>query len=262
MSASTYKIQYLGSDKVNILFLQLINGRNINLKFVPNQIHDVTSITTPDILNQCAAFITLKEGGTYDDIYTQGTTDISEPVLGAGQVIDTRNLIAGAGMTGGGTLAADRTFNVIANADATMVVNANDIQVGQVLPANQAVVDANGIGSTMVLRKALTASGATGAADDVTIFSSNAPFKFRVLDAVMYTSTAAAGSSTAALRTASAGGGTLLSGAMATDANGISRPAGTTPTATSTVASAGSLFLRRSDRAQVGEVLITIVRET
>lgn len=42
----------------------------------------------------------------------------------------TRNLIAGAGLTGGGDLSADRTFNVVANADGSIVVNANDIQVG------------------------------------------------------------------------------------------------------------------------------------
>src|SRR6476659_484041 len=42
----------------------------------------------------------------------------------------TRQVIAGAGMTGGGALSADVTLNVIANADASIVVNANDIQVG------------------------------------------------------------------------------------------------------------------------------------
>ena len=41
-----------------------------------------------------------------------------------------RDLIAGAGLTGGGTLSADRTFNVVAHADGSIVVNANDIQVG------------------------------------------------------------------------------------------------------------------------------------
>lgn len=44
--------------------------------------------------------------------------------------LSTRNLIAGAGLTGGGDLSADRTFNVIANGDGSIVVNANDIQVG------------------------------------------------------------------------------------------------------------------------------------
>lgn len=37
---------------------------------------------------------------------------------------------AGAGLTGGGSLAANRTFNVGANADGSIAVNADDIQVG------------------------------------------------------------------------------------------------------------------------------------
>lgn len=51
-------------------------------------------------------------------------------VPGVSGVPSTRNMIAGTGMTGGGTLAADRTFNVVANADGSIVANANDIQVG------------------------------------------------------------------------------------------------------------------------------------
>lgn len=42
----------------------------------------------------------------------------------------TRTMTAGAGLTGGGSLAADRTFDVVANADGSIVVNANDVQVG------------------------------------------------------------------------------------------------------------------------------------
>ena len=42
----------------------------------------------------------------------------------------TRNLTAGAGLTGGGDLSADRTFAVGANADGSITVNADDIQVG------------------------------------------------------------------------------------------------------------------------------------
>lgn len=48
----------------------------------------------------------------------------------AGEVPATRTLTAGAGMTGGGDLTANRTMDVAANADASIVVNANDIQVG------------------------------------------------------------------------------------------------------------------------------------
>ncbi len=42
-----------------------------------------------------------------------------------------RTLTAGAGLTGGGTLSADRTFNVAA-ADSTITVNADSIQVGTI----------------------------------------------------------------------------------------------------------------------------------
>lgn len=41
-----------------------------------------------------------------------------------------RVMTAGAGMTGTGDLSADRTFDVVANADGSITVNANDIQVG------------------------------------------------------------------------------------------------------------------------------------
>jgi hypothetical protein len=50
--------------------------------------------------------------------------------LPSSAVPTTRNLIAGAGLTGGGDLSADRTFNAVANADGSIVVNADDIQVG------------------------------------------------------------------------------------------------------------------------------------
>lgn len=54
--------------------------------------------------------------------YPVGTT-------GVGPVPSTRQVIAGAGLTGGGTLAADRTFDVVAG-DASLVVSANSMVVG------------------------------------------------------------------------------------------------------------------------------------
>lgn len=42
----------------------------------------------------------------------------------------TRTVTAGAGLTGGGDLSANRTFDVAANADGSIVANANDLQVG------------------------------------------------------------------------------------------------------------------------------------
>lgn len=50
--------------------------------------------------------------------------------VATGAVPTSRQIIAGAGLTGGGDLSADRTLDVVANADGSVVVNANDIQVG------------------------------------------------------------------------------------------------------------------------------------
>lgn len=49
---------------------------------------------------------------------------------GGGDVPSSRTITAGAGMTGGGDLSTNRTLDVVANADGSIVVNANDIQVG------------------------------------------------------------------------------------------------------------------------------------
>ena len=42
----------------------------------------------------------------------------------------TTTLTAGAGLTGGGDLSTNRTFDVVANADGSITVNPDDIQVG------------------------------------------------------------------------------------------------------------------------------------
>lgn len=54
--------------------------------------------------------------------------------LVAGSVPTTREIVAGAGLTGGGTLAADRTINVVAG-DASIVVAADSITVGVISDA-------------------------------------------------------------------------------------------------------------------------------
>lgn len=56
----------------------------------------------------------------------QGNTLVASSV----SVPNTRQVIAGTGLTGGGDLTSDRTFNVIANADGSIVANADDVQVG------------------------------------------------------------------------------------------------------------------------------------
>jgi len=96
-------------------------------------------------------------GETVENSSTYGWMSILNAAIraggggGGGGVPDTRLMSAGAGLTGGGTLAADRTFNVVANADASIVVNSNDIQVGVISDAQHGTrgggtthADANG----------------------------------------------------------------------------------------------------------------------
>lgn len=49
---------------------------------------------------------------------------------GSSIIPPTRTITAGAGLTGGGDLSANRTIDAAANVDGSIVVNANDIQVG------------------------------------------------------------------------------------------------------------------------------------
>lgn len=111
-------------------------------------------------------------------------------------------------------------------------------------------------GVPFIIRTSCPASGAAGTADDVEVFNAAAPFGFRILDVTLYTSTAVA-AATCTLRSASGGGGSALSSALAVATTGVAR---NNNTATATVASAGSVFLRRTDRSHVGELVITAVR--
>jgi hypothetical protein len=86
----------------------------------------------------------------------------------AGYVPTTRQVIAGAGLTGGGTLAADRTLNVVA-ADGTITVNADSIQVGEIANANVAAAAAiahtklANLAGASVLGRAANSTGAMAA---------------------------------------------------------------------------------------------------
>lgn len=77
-------------------------------------------------------------------------------------VPSTRQVIAGAGLTGGGTLAANRTFNVGANPDGSIVVNADDIQVGILATDTQ---HGNRGGGALHAVATTTAAGFMSAAD-------------------------------------------------------------------------------------------------
>lgn len=69
-------------------------------------------------------------GGSSVLVKTSTVGVLSRAIAGTDYAAGTITLTAGAGLTGGGDLSANRTFDVVANADASIVVNANDIQVG------------------------------------------------------------------------------------------------------------------------------------
>lgn len=72
-----------------------------------------------------------------DSITVSALGLITAITAGAAKALQATQIIAGAGLTGGGTLAADRTLNVVAG-DGTIVVNADSIQAGVMQTANYA----------------------------------------------------------------------------------------------------------------------------
>lgn len=135
-------------------------------------------------------------------------------------------------------------------------IGSDQIDDGGVAPDDLAVADASGVAPLLVIRKAFTA-GITGSADDVSIFSANAPFGFRIVDAWINVATTKS-AATVTVRDATAGGGTALSDALSVASSGVVR--NTSLTATQTVAKDGSLVLRRSDRACAGELFLLVAK--
>ncbi len=95
---------------------------------------------------------------TFDVVALDTTIDVQangirvDPLLVAiilNSVPQTRTLTAGAGLTGGGDLSADRTFDVGQNADASILVNANDIQLNPTLQSKIAASSTIGLSYAM-----------------------------------------------------------------------------------------------------------------
>jgi len=103
----------------------------------------------------------IADGGYYEVTYdANGTRFVLTSPHSLTEVNETRNLIAGTGMTGGGTLAADRTFNVIGGDGIT--ANANDI-------ALSASVAGAGMTHTAGVLNVIGGTGITVNANDVAL---------------------------------------------------------------------------------------------
>jgi hypothetical protein len=94
--------------------------------------------------------------------------------LPSSAVPTSRDLIAGNGLTGGGDLTADRTFDVGANADGSITVNANDIQVGTLATDGQ---HGNRGGGSLHADATLSTSGFMSSADKTKLDSVEANAK-------------------------------------------------------------------------------------
>lgn len=153
-----------------------------------------------------------------------------------------------------GDLNGDKTFQLLTNAAITLDTTA--LTFGAIAAS---LADADGLSPLETIWKAVAAAGG-GAADDVTIYSANAPYKFRIIDVAFTTLAGAAGGRTVQLRDTAGGAGNTCSDAITAAATGLTRDAATTP-ARRTIAKGGTLVLRRSDSAVGGELLILIRRE-
>lgn len=87
---------------------------------------DFTGSSLNDIVDKQHNYLTGIQGGTAGEHYHLTLAEYS----GIGNSVpNSRQVIAGNGLTGGGTLAADRTFNVVAG-DGSITVNPDNIVVG------------------------------------------------------------------------------------------------------------------------------------
>lgn len=125
-----------------------------------------------------------------------------------------------------------------------------------VAPVAAAAIDS----APVIFRKAFASGGASGTADDVTIYAVNTlPYKVRILDAMALISTAGPGGSFLQVRSAAGGGGTLAA-SVPSDATGVARLNAPNTSVVLTPGAIVGLFIRR-DRSTVGEIVITARRE-
>ena len=93
------------------------NANDIEIDFSDSTLQTTISGSVTSVSSSLAGRITTEEGNV--------------------DTLQARDLIAGAGLTGGGTLASDRTFNVGAGTGVT--VNANDVAIGQAVATSDNV---------------------------------------------------------------------------------------------------------------------------
>jgi len=141
----------------------------------------------------------------------------------------------------------------------SLLVTPGSDDTGDVTPGKLALAAA-GLGVPVTLRVPLVSGGASGTADDVTVFLNDVPFGFRILRSWAVISHAV-GASTLEGHSAVSGGGTTMTGLVSSGTAGPQNEGGTSLTATQYAAKNSSLYVHRSDRSVVGEFFMLVVRE-
>lgn len=130
------------SIRVNVITSGNIADNQVNNSILRDSAGNSVIGRTPNTTGDPADIIAtasgqfLKRDGNNNVIFGAiSLSDLPINIPGGTGVPTSRILIAGAGLTGGGDLSTDRTFDVIA-ADATITVNPDSIQVGAINTAN------------------------------------------------------------------------------------------------------------------------------
>lgn len=185
------------------------------------------------------------------DLYTtlaaNGTLTVSRPASKLGEMVALQKLIEAAKVTIAVTLDTYETASGMLTAPGS--VEAADLS---------AVAADTAAAASQVIRVPLVA-GAGGSADDVTVFAAGAlPYKMRIMDARLNVTTQVVGS-TCAIRDQAAGAGTLVT---SLSSNATGRVESTGASVVLTPGASVGLFVRRSDSAVAGELLLTVRRES
>lgn len=198
-----------------------------------------------------SSVLTLNSNTTGNSLNSGGNVQLNHYPMDVAKMIQIQQLIAAGSISVVVTpSAAELAAGLSAGADA----------VGTL--ALQEVVSSVTTSSVpFTIRVPLASGGSSGTADDTTVFAVGAlPFAFRILDMVAMISSGVSGS--IEVYSHAAAGGTALSGPCSTTSTGVARMTTLTATVQTPISGTDGVFVHRTDRSAVGELILTCRRES